>query len=806
MLLLFTGKLPYAQYTLNGSATQDACNEYTLTAAVNWQGGSVWNNNKINITQSFDFNFDIFLGNNDGGADGIAFVLQPISTSVGSGGGGMGYEGITPAVGVTIDTYQNGINNDPVFDHIAFQLNGDINHNTANNIAGPVTVINGNDNIEDGNWHSLHIIWNAVTKTLTAYVDGSLRLTAVKDFVTDVFSGDPFVYWGFTGATGGLNNLQKFKTALNPSFHFSPTQKRCVNVPITFYDSTISFTPIVKFWWNFGDGSPIDSVNLNPVHTYTAAGVYTVQQRVRGADGCEAFNNQNVTIGTKPFAAMKKNIDSCANYNTYFFDSSYSTVGTIGKWYWDFDNAGITSTLKNPVTIYPVGGYKNVRLAVASVEGCESDTITKVIKIKSAAGNINFTDSVCLSTPTLFFANINVVPDGTLQWSWIIDGNLYNVQNPVVTFPTAGTHFALFFGVYGGTSPNSGQPPTFCATIITKNIFVVDKPHAAIKNNTICQFEPTVLQDSSYTTDGFAINSYWWDLGNGQFSTQQYPLVTYTTYGPVTIKHVVTNARGCISDTVYKSFFIKPKPDVSFNFNDACKNDVVSFTATDNTGAVTQWQWSFGDGSFANTKDTQHIYTANGTYRVMLVAIAPNACYNDTLRKNISIYSTNAYAGKDTIAAAGQPVQLQATGGISYLWSPAAGLNNANIANPVARLNATQTFTVKAFSPAGCETYDDVKIEIYLGPDIYLPNAFTPNGDSKNDIYRGKPVGLREFKFLKIFNRYGQEIFFTTDYNRGWDGTFKGKMQNSGIYIVIASGVDYRGNVIDKKETVMLIR
>ena len=190
----------------------------------------------------------------------------------------------------------------------------------------------------------------------------------------------------------------------------------------------------------------------------------------------------------------------------------------------------------------------------------------------------------------------------------------------------------------------------------------------------------------------------------------------------------------------------------------------------------------------------------------MLVAIAPNACYNDTLRKNISIYSTNAYAGKDTIAAAGQPVQLQATGGISYLWSPAAGLNNANIANPVARLNATQTFTVKAFSPVGCETYDDVKIEIYLGPDIYLPNAFTPNGDSKNDIYRGKPVGLREFKFLKIFNRYGQEIFFTTDYNRGWDGTFKGKMQNSGIYIVIASGVDYRGNVIDKKETVMLIR
>ncbi len=225
-LLVFCQNL-FAQYTLNGNATRDACNEYTLTAAVNWQGGSVWNNIKIDLTQSFDFNFDVLLGsNNSPGADGIAFVLQPVSTSVGSSGGGMGYEGITPAVGVIIDTYENGNNNDPAFDHIAVQLNGDISHTTVNNIAGPVTALNGNDNIEDGNWHSLRIVWNASSKTLTAAVDGSLRLSVVKDFVTDVFSGDPFVNWGFTGATGGENNLQKFKIALNPAFNFSANQKK----------------------------------------------------------------------------------------------------------------------------------------------------------------------------------------------------------------------------------------------------------------------------------------------------------------------------------------------------------------------------------------------------------------------------------------------------------------------------------------------------------------------------------------------------------------------------------------------------
>ena len=181
-----------AQYTVNGNAQQVSCNQYRLTQEITFLTGSVWNNNKINLTQSFDFKFDVFLGNsNSPGADGIAFVLQPISTSVGTTGSGLGYEGISPAVGITIDTYQNtSPDNDPAYDHIAIQLNGDLNHITANNIAGPVQAISGNDNIEDGQWHALRIVWDATTKTITAYVDGVLRVSAVKDIVTDVMLGN----------------------------------------------------------------------------------------------------------------------------------------------------------------------------------------------------------------------------------------------------------------------------------------------------------------------------------------------------------------------------------------------------------------------------------------------------------------------------------------------------------------------------------------------------------------------------------------------------------------------------------------
>ena len=375
LFLLFCQAL-LAQYTLNVNATQYACNAYSLTQTAGNQSGSVWNNNKIDLTQSFDFNFDVFLGSNDAGADGIVFVLQPISTSVGSTGGGLGYDGITPAVGVTIDTWQNGNDNDPAFDHIAIQLNGNLNHNVANNIAGPVTAINGNDNIEDGIWHSLRIQWDAPTRTLSAYIDGSLRVSAVNDFVTNVFSGNPLVFWGFTGSTGGANNHQRFRTALNPSFTFSPTQKRCINEPITFISTTISFTTIAKFYWDFGDGSPLDSVNLNPVHAYIAAGSYTVKQRVIGADGCEATNTQIVLIGSKPLAGFTIN-DNCAGNTIQFTDTSKTTFGTINNWYWDLDNT-TTSTLQNPVTTYTTGGNKNIKLAVKSLEGCESDTLYKV--------------------------------------------------------------------------------------------------------------------------------------------------------------------------------------------------------------------------------------------------------------------------------------------------------------------------------------------------------------------------------------------------------------------------------------------
>jgi gliding motility-associated-like protein len=879
-LLIFFSTPLLAQYTLNGYATQDACNAYTLTQAVGNQNGSVWNNNKINLTQSFDFNFDVNLGSNDAGADGIVFVLQPISTSVGSTGGGLGYNGISPAVGVTIDTYQNTDNNDPAYDHIAIQLNGDLSHTSFNNIAGPVPALATSNNIEDGVWHALHIIWDVPTKTLTVYMDGVFRLSVVKDFVTDVFGGNPMVFWGFTGSTGGANNHQQFRTALNPAFTFGPAQKRCFNEPITFNNTTVSFTTIAKFYWNFGDGSPIDSVNYNPVHIYPIPGNYTVQQRVIGADGCEATNTQVVIVGSKPIAGFITN-DNCVQNTIQFTDTSKVAYGTINTWYWDLGN-GNTTTAQNTTTTYPTAGDKNIKLFVKTLEGCESDTVFKTIHIFSRPViDFSFTDSVCLGAPTNFSGIFVSGSDPVTNWAWNINGTPVTTQNTTYTFPNPGSYVVTLSASSNGSNG--------CLGVKTKNVFVVNKPTAYFKFNTICQSTTTTFTDSSYTTDGIPVNQWWWSLGSSGISVQQNPLVIYPVSGNDTIKLVVHNAKGCISDTlkqpvvvnskpianfgystpvcnglpvqfsdsskatagvvnkwswvyagaefstaqnsnhsftpglqtiklvatsstgcvsdsVSKTFVVNPNPDVTMNFKNACKNALVDFTAVDNSGTVTQWRWVFGDGSSALTQNAQHAYTANGTYKVKLYATTANGCYSDSLAKDIIIYSTNVFAGNDTIAAADQPIQLNATGGLSYTWTPAAPLSNANIANPVAILSTTQTFTVRAFTPEGCESFDDVTVKIYNGPDIYLPNAFTPNGDSRNDIFKGTSVGIKQFNYLRIFNRWGQLVFTTNDYNKGWDGTVSGRSQPGGIYIVIASAIDFKGNEITKRQTVLLIR
>jgi len=195
-----------SQYTVNGSAAANGDDCYILTQFVGNQCGSVWYANLITLAEDFDMTFQVYLGSYDNdGADGIAFVMQPTSTALGIAGGGLGYLGISPSIAVEYDTWQN---DDPWYDHISVQRNGDVNYSGA--VAGPVQASATSFNIEDNQWHTTRITWDAETFTLAVYFDNALRLSYTNDIVTNTYSGNPAVYWGFTGSTGGAANVQQF--------------------------------------------------------------------------------------------------------------------------------------------------------------------------------------------------------------------------------------------------------------------------------------------------------------------------------------------------------------------------------------------------------------------------------------------------------------------------------------------------------------------------------------------------------------------------------------------------------------------
>jgi gliding motility-associated-like protein len=169
------------------------------------------------------------------------------------------------------------------------------------------------------------------------------------------------------------------------------------------------------------------------------------------------------------------------------------------------------------------------------------------------------------------------------------------------------------------------------------------------------------------------------------------------------------------------------------------------------------------------------------------------------------------FAGRDTSVVVGQPLQFNATGGVTYSWSPSTGLSAVDIFNPVGiystEMPTSVRYKVVMANPAGCldSAYLNVKI-FKTGPRIFVPTAFTPNGDGLNDVIRPIAVGIQSIEYFSIYNRWGQLVFTTTINGQGWDGKIGSKEQGSGVFVWMVKAIDYLGKAYFQKGTVTLIR
>jgi gliding motility-associated-like protein len=466
LVLLFASATVRGQYVVNGNAEQLSCNCYRLTQAIDTQSGSVWNSNQLNLNTPFDFTFNVYLGSNDEGADGIAFVLQPISTSIGSTGGGLGYQGIDPSLSVEIDTYTNGW--DPVYDHVAIMANGDVNHSTPNNLVGPASALANNANIEDGQEHLLRVAWNPTTQTMQVYIDALLRVEYTGDIITDIFSDDPMVFWGFTGSTGGLNNEQRFCLSILPGLEQTESLI-CAGNSVLIRDSSYSALGSVVEWdWDFNNGQTSQLENPGEI-TFSDPGQYYIIQSVVDAAGCGATDSTLITVAPNPIADFS-NTEVCFGNPTEFLDESDVQSGNITQWEWDFGTADATSNSQSPQFTYLSSGTFETTLLVTTANGCV-DSVTNTISVdalptaevmhESNSLDASFSTALgdeesaqwILSDTTIFGASFNLT---------FPDSGWYNVQ--LVVTNQAGCTDTLSYDFY-----LEGIPEFIVSNVFTPN-------------------------------------------------------------------------------------------------------------------------------------------------------------------------------------------------------------------------------------------------------------------------------------------------------------------------------------------------
>jgi gliding motility-associated-like protein len=172
------------------------------------------------------------------------------------------------------------------------------------------------------------------------------------------------------------------------------------------------------------------------------------------------------------------------------------------------------------------------------------------------------------------------------------------------------------------------------------------------------------------------------------------------------------------------------------------------------------------------------------------------------------IQALNVNAGPaDTSVVEDEPLQLQGTGALTYTWTPSTWLSATNISNPVSLPQDSIRYYLTGMDANGCIGTDSIDVYVFrVEEDLYVPTAFTPNGDGLNDTFKPILLGMKSISYFRVYNRFGELVFSTSQVDHGWDGIYKGKPQDTATFVWMVAGVTYKGQLKKKKGYVVLIR
>lgn len=591
-----------------------------------------------------------------------------------------------------------------------------------------------------------------------SYRGGKLLGTHLKDFQVDV------------------HDCQRVVLADIP-----PLFNDCRSATVSFPDQS---TPGKTYVWDFGDGDT--SHAYTPTHVYRDTGVYHVWIKVDPASSCGDSMESEVRV-YPGLQADFTHLGNCLEFPTAFTDRTRSPYGQVNSWSWDFGVGGAvgdTSAQPAPVYQYAEAGTYSVRLSITTDKGCAQSDTQQLTLYGRPALQVSSDTLLCYKDSLALHAE--GPPGGTYRWE--PDYRIAGVDeaDPKVHPGTDTTYRVTYTDVQGCTATDSVR-------LRVKRVLKVEAPDDTV----LCQGDPLPLRAAS--DDDYAFS--WYD-GSGRLLAQ----ARNAEVAPeVSDTYRVEATLG--SCKAQSSFYarVAPYPQVTAAPDTGiCAGDQIRLRGSG--GAY--YSWYPGTALSDSTSATPLASPADSTFYTLTVTdtLGCPKPVSKTILVGV-IPPVPAFAGNDTIITTGQRFQLHASGANTYAWTPVTGLSDPDVSDPIVTWTRDITYQVKVTEePEGCFALDTIHIRYITGPEIYVPSAFTPNGDGMNDLFRPIPVGIRKMDFFRVYDRWGRLMFETTRYMEGWDGRAKGKQAPAGGYVWMARGEDFNGRTVMRKGTVVLVR
>ncbi len=563
-----------------------------------------------------------------------------------------------------------------------------------------------------------------------------------------------------------------------------PEYISCDGFTVNFFNNGSS-NNIQTYDWFFGDGN--SSTQAAPTHTYADTGIYTLKLVVNRGLPCSDSTTSKVKVFPGFFPDFTV-AGQCKNTPIQFRDNTTTAFGIIDTWKWNFGDLFSptnTSVLQNPTHIYATTGNYDVNFIVTSNKGC-IDTVPKTIQILDKPALAISNDTLICSIDTL---QINAIGTGSVLWS-----PNYNISSLTSISPLVSPDVTTIYRV-------TLTDPFGCVGTDSVKINVVNfVTQFAPADTAICQTDPIIL---NLISD--ALYFQWTETPAG--NTLNNPNIKNPVARPLaTTDYQVTGSIGkCFSQSNIR---VKVVPYPTAN---AGGDQTVCLGSSAQLNASGGSSYSWTPSAFLNNRLIPNPLSVSPTANIKYIVTVTDTLGCPKFGKDtvlVSVAKIIADAGpRDTSVVLGQPLLLQATGSTNYLWSPAQWLTNIGVASPVSLPQNDIEYIVKVSNNSGCFDYDSIRVHLFkVDAGLYVPSAFTPNGDNRNDIFRPIILGMKSLDVFSIYNRWGQLLYSGTDVEKGWDGTFGGKRQDASTYVWYAEGTDYRNIKIKKKGYVVLIR